>query len=266
MPIKRITEFAQKTTIQNLNETIPVPKNYVELQNLVTAFNEMVKRLNEGAQRMKKFNSDVSHELKTPLTIIKGEINLALRKERTIKYYKNTLEKINNEINQLQKIISSLLFLTKNINKKNSELIELDDVLMEVIEKYENKVKEKKLNIHITKFEKVYFKANRYLIYIVFSNIIENAIKYTPENRNIYVSLFQNDNIHFIVEDEGIGIKKEEIPKITDEFYRVEKSRNKRIEGFGLGLSIVKKIIDYYNGKIIINSEINRSTKVEVIL
>lgn len=264
-PIEKTTELAKKITIQNLNETLPLPKNYIELQNLVSAFNEMIKRLNEGAKKIEKFNSDVSHELKTPLTIIKGEIDLALRKERNIDYYKNSLKKINNEISNLQKIINSLLLLTKNLNNQNNKLIELDDALLEIIDKFENKLKEKNLKLHIKKFEKVYFKADRYLISIIFSNIIENAIKYTPKNKNIYVSLYQDSNIHFIVQDEGIGIKKDEISKITDEFYRVDESRNKKIEGFGLGLSIVKKIVEFYNGKIIFTSKVSKGTKIEVV-
>ncbi|WP_024786712.1 HAMP domain-containing sensor histidine kinase [Lebetimonas sp. JH369] len=264
-PVEKTTELAKKITIQNLNETLPIPKNYTELQNLALAFNEMIKRLNEGAKKIERFNSDVSHELKTPLTIIKGEIDLALRKERNIDYYKNALKKINNEISNLQKIINSLLLLIKNLSNQNNKLIELDDVLLQVLERFEGKLKEKNLKLHIENFEKVLFTGDKNLIYVVFSNLIENAIKYTPENKNIYVSLYQDSNIHFIVEDEGIGIKKEEISKITDEFYRIEKSRNKKTEGFGLGLSIVKKIVEFYNGKIIISSEVNKDTKVEVV-
>ncbi|WP_024790471.1 cell wall metabolism sensor histidine kinase WalK [Lebetimonas sp. JS085] len=165
----------------------------------------------------------------------------------------------------MQKIINSLLLLTKNLNNQNNKLIELDDVLLQVLERFEGKLKEKNLKLHIENFEKVLFTGDKNLIYVVFSNLIENAIKYTPENKNIYVSLYQDSNIHFIVEDEGIGIKKEEISKITDEFYRIEKSRNKKTEGFGLGLSIVKKIVEFYNGKIIISSEVNKDTKVEVV-
>lgn len=165
----------------------------------------------------------------------------------------------------MQKIINSLLLLTKNLNNQNNKLIELDDVLLEIIDKFENKLKEKNLKLHIENFEKVVFKGDKNLIYVVFSNLIENAIKYTPKNKNIYVSLYQDSNIHFIVQDEGIGIKKDEISKITDEFYRVDESRNKKIEGFGLGLSIVKKIVEFYNGKIIFTSKVSKGTKIEVV-
>jgi len=103
------------------------------------------------------------------------------------------------------------------------------------------------------------------LIFSIFSNIIDNAIKYTPNNKNIFVSLYKNEKIHFIIKDEGIGIPKNELSKITDRFYRIDKSRNKKIKGFGLGLCIVKNSVELHNAELKITSIEKSGTQVEVI-
>ncbi|SFV52391.1 Phosphate regulon sensor protein PhoR (SphS) [hydrothermal vent metagenome] len=96
-------------------------------------------------------------------------------------------------------------------------------------------------------------------------NIIDNAIKYTPQNRNIYISLFKVDKIYFIVKDEGIGIPQNKLNKITNRFYRVDESRNRKIKGFGLGLSIVKNSVDLHNAKMDIASQLNIGTIVKIV-
>lgn len=268
--IKSITKTAKNISIDNFSSTIPLPKYEDETRELVLAFNEMIFRLKEGTKKIERFNSNVSHELKTPLTVIKGEIEIATLKTRDIKYYQNLLKKIETQTTQIQTIIENLLLLTKytkeNI-KQTFKMCSFDSILLNVVESFDSQIKEKNIKLHIKKLENININANETLINTIFSNLIDNAIKYTPNGKNIYISLFtKNKKIYFIIKDEGIGIPKEKIDKITDRFYRVDESRNKSIKGFGLGLSIVKNYIELHNGTLKIKSKENIGTEIKISL
>ena len=264
-PIKEITKVANEISVGDLDRIIPLPPQKDEIYDLVQAFNKMVIRLRDGVEMIERFNSDVSHELKTPLTVLKGELEIALRKERSCDYYKNTIQIALREVNYLIEMVKEMLFFTKVENETQKELIEVDTLLLKVINDLKSKANNKHINID--KLEAIQLYTNSILLKTIFINIIDNAIKYTPENKNIIISLYrEDDNIIFEVEDEGIGIKKDEIEKITERFYRTEKSRNRNIKGFGLGLSIVKKALDIIEGKIYFESEENKGTKVKIVI
>ena len=267
--IKKVTDTANKIYVTDLSGEIPEPKYDDEIKELVDSFNKMIKRLKSGVELLEQFNSDVSHELKTPLTVIKGEIEITLNKAREPKYYVNSLKTIENEALQIQTIVDDLLLLTK-YTKDNIEQtfldVSLDSILLETIEKFSKQLKKKNLKLHIEKIEPVNLNANAMLITTIFSNLIDNAVKYTPNDKNIYIQLFKKEKIHFIIKDEGIGIPKEQISKITDRFFRVDESRNKKIKGFGLGLSIVKNSVELHSGSIKIDSPDESGTVVEMIL
>jgi signal transduction histidine kinase len=142
----------------------------------------------------------------------------------------------------------------------------LDSILLETINKYNKQLKDKNIKLHLKKFESVTLDGNALLLGTIFSNLIDNAIKYTPKDKNIFISLYmKKENIYFIIEDEGIGIDKEQLEKVMNRFYRVEESRNKKIKGFGLGLSIVKNSVELHNAKINIDSKKDFGTKIEII-
>ena len=140
----------------------------------------------------------------------------------------------------------------------------MDTILLMVLEKYSAILKEKNIKVHLDKFEAISYSANSQLIAIIFSNIIDNAIKYTPKNKNIYISLFKDKDIYFIIKDEGIGIPQDKLSKITNRFYRVDESRNKEIKGFGLGLSIVQNSVMLHDSKLDISSQIDEGTTVKL--
>ena len=267
--INRITKTANQIYVRDFSSEIAQPKYDDEIKDLVDSFNQMIKRLKGGVQVLEQFNSDVSHELKTPLTVIKGEIELTLNKDRPSEYYVNTLKVIESETEQIQSIVDNLLLLTKYTKENIQQTFEnlnADSILLSVIEKFNIQLKEKNIKLQIKEFESVSIKANSILIATIFSNLIDNAIKYSLVNTRITISLFKQDKMHFIVKDEGIGINKEDLEKVQDRFYRVDESRNKKIKGFGLGLSIVKNSISLHNGTMEISSKENIGTTVEVII
>ena len=267
--INKITKTANQIYVRDFSSEIAQPKYDDEIKDLVDSFNKMIKRLKGGVQVLEQFNSDVSHELKTPLTVIKGEIELTLNKERDVSYYVKTLNTIESETEQIQSIVDNLLLLTKYTKENIQQTFEplnADSILLSVIEKFNNQLKEKNIKLYIKDFESVVLTANPILIATIFSNLIDNAIKYSLENTNISISLYKKEKMHFIITDEGIGINKENLEKVQDRFFRVDESRNKKIKGFGLGLSIVKNSISLHDGTMLISSKENEGTTIEVIL
>ena len=269
LPINKLIHATKDISITKFTQEIELPKDEDEIKELVVSFNAMIKRLQKGVERLDRFNSDVSHELKTPLTVIQGEIEITLRKLREPYEYEKSLKTIQKQSKQIELIVKQLLLLTKyskeNI-KESFQKCSVDALLMQVIDKFQLRLQEKNLKLHIEKIEPINMQANPILIESIFANLIDNAIKYSLENKNIYISLYKNSKIHFSIKDEGIGISKENLSKITERFYRADSSRNKKIEGFGLGLSIVKNSILMHNGNLHITSQETKGTMVKVTL
>ena len=256
-PMKKIVYSVKN--IDNINERVYLPKNKDEFYELAKTFNELLDKLQKSYEKIKRFNANVSHELKTPLTIMQAEIEFALKKDRKIDEYKETLLSIQEEVESMKNIIDSLLILTKSKNIPKED-VRIDKILIDVIQERNAK------NIILQKIEPAVLKANKNLIKLAFSNILDNAIKYTPPSKMIKISLEKNSHIVCRVEDEGVGIKKENIDKVFEPFFREDNSHSKEIEGYGLGLSLVKWIVQAHNGKIAIKSEKNRGTTVTITL
>ena len=264
-PIEEITSISKKISINNFDTTIPNKYKEKEIKELIDSFNNMIKRIQEGVNNLEKFNSDISHELKTPLTIIKGEINITLKKIRQPKEYISSMNVILEEIEEMTKITDNLLLLTKYTKDNITQTFKtfnIDILLLQIIEKYNSLANQKNIKIDIIKLENIEIYANEILFYHMLSNLIDNAIKYSNQNNSIKIELYKQENIYFIIEDKGIGIDKKHLDKITHKFYRVDESRNKTIKGFGLGLSIVQKTIELHKAKLQIYSEINEGTKI----
>ncbi len=266
--INRITQRANKISVSDLNETILPPVDDDEIKDLVNSFNDMIGRLKTEVNQIEQFNSDVSHELKTPLTVIKGEVEITLNKIREPQYYIKSLQTINKETIVIQEIIENLLILTKYTKANISQTFDtlsLDNILLDTISHYNHQLKVKNIKLHLDKFESILMEANPQLISTIFSNLIDNAIKYSKNDKNIHISLFKKDKIYFIVKDEGIGIAKDDINKVLDRFYRVDESRNKKVKGFGLGLSIVQNSVELHDATIEITSTQDVGTKITII-
>ncbi len=210
----------------------------------------IVTQIEISFKKLKNFNSNVSHELKTPLAIMKSEIEVALMNEE--KNCDKTLHSLLQEINYLNDITEKLLFLTKN-DLQNCKLTEVDleELILELYEKYSKKIH---ISLHIDENDEYIIKGDKTLLKMALSNIIENSIKYKALKIDVTLKKMKN-KIILIIKDNGIGIPKDKLPYIFDEFYRVDESHNKEIKGFGLGLSIVKNILQAHRAKIKVKSE-----------
>ena len=267
VPIKDITKTANEISVSDFSKSIVLPKDDDEIRGLVDSFNEMIGRLKEGVEKIDRFNNDVSHELKTPLTVIKGEVEVTLDRKREPSEYIKSMETIDDEASKIINIVEGMLLLSrysKNNIKNSFDTCSIDTLLIKTVEKYKIHLKDKNISLHVDKLTPISISANIILLESIFSNLIDNAIKYTPKNKNIYISLFRDENIHFIIRDEGIGIPKDKIAKITDRFYRVDESRNKEIKGYGLGLSIVKNSVELHGWVLHVDSKEGNGTTIEI--
>ena len=227
-------------------------------------------KLLSSLSHIKRFSSNVSHELKTPLTVMKGEMEVALQHERSILEYQHILRSSLEEIDALQSIVQNLLmlsYLEKEALKSTFQKQSLDDIALKVIDEKMVQASHKNITFQIEDLETLTVFGDEGLLKTVLSNLIDNAIKYAPTHSHIFLSLKkEGENALLYVEDEGSGIAEENLALVYDRFYRVDDSRSKHIKGFGLGLSIVKQIVHLHNGKITLANRPEKGLKASISL
>lgn len=215
----------------------------------------------------KEFVADVSHELKTPITSIIGYADTLLEDEYDKETQSKFLNVISSESRRMAKLVTDLLTLSRydtNRNKTEISEINLGEITKKCLEKINFEIEKKKHKVECFVTADVpLVRADKYGIERVILNILTNSVKYTPEKGNIkiYVGFVYND-AYIKVIDNGIGIPEEDLPRIFDRFYRVDKARTRELGGTGLGLSIAKEIIEQNKGSIDIKSEFGKGTEV----
>jgi heavy metal sensor kinase len=286
-PVDNITQTARMITSQNLNQRIIPPKVKDEISRLTDTFNEMISRLDQSFQQIKQFSSDASHELKTPLTILKGESEVALRKERTPQEYQQILKSNLEEINRMSNIIEDLLILSKADSGEiglNKEPINLTKIINEIIAQMNILAKSKNLHLFTSNhLPDIHIVGDALRIRELFINLVENGIKYTEEGGSIHIALtkeyipfFEKQSnlaggemgefVKIVVSDTGIGIAHEDQERIFNRFFRVDKARSREQGGSGLGLSICKWIVEAHHGEINVESELGKGSSFIVTL
>jgi len=263
-----VVQTAKKITAEDLSLRIEVNNQKNEIGQLITTFNEMISRLERSVLQIKQFSSDASHDLKTPLTVIRGEVDIALRKNRPPAEYIKTLTSVREEAKKLERIIDNLLFLSRIDSRdyqRSFEKVHLDEILLEVFEKTTPLANKKQLAYVLEKMERISMPGDHILLSRLLMNLVDNAIKYTPHGGRIRISLKNTgEKSRLTIQDTGIGIPENALPFIFNRFYRVDQSRSQRNEGAGLGLSIVKKIADIHQVEVDIHSQLNKGTTVLV--
>ncbi|MGL5869048.1 sensor histidine kinase [Clostridium chrysemydis] len=262
-----------RETIKNIKEKgvgervlITNPKDEFDKVNIL--FNSMMDEVEESINSQKRFVQDASHELKTPLTILKGHLKML---NRWGKEDKEVLDKSLNisleEVERLEKLVNDLLVLGRVQNGKidlnNIEETNLLEVVNNVL--YDFKLINKDVSFEVTISKDLNIKILKEHLKQLMIIFIDNAIKYSDKDLKIIkINGFKNDRINITIEDNGIGILKEDLDKITDRFYRADKSR-KYNNSFGIGLSVSKELIKLYKGELKISSEVGVGTKISII-
>ena len=263
-PLNKITQAVQTISINHLHESISSEKWPKELALLATAFDEMLNRLDESFARLSQFSADLAHELRTPINNLMGETEIALSRQRTVEDYQQILESNMEEFNRLNRMIEELLFLSRAESpeaKIHCSVLVLEDELETISTYYESLAADKKIKIQIVGRATVF--ADPLLLRRALNNLIANAISYTDIKGKIQIRAIPSKHYTEInVCDNGIGIDSSELSKIFDRFYRADKARAKNTLGTGLGLSLVKSIMELHKGTVTINSTIGQGTTV----
>jgi len=257
VPILKMNKFANKVAEGDFENELEIRAND-ELTELGNSLNEMTKKLDHLNKIRKKSTADLAHELRTPLTTIKSYLEGI--EDGILKADQKTISEINEELERLVLLVNRLGSLTDAERKKvyiEKEKIEVNKLLTNIIQKFTKKAQKK--NVEIIKdldYEK------DFLIYtdgesleIIFNNLISNAVKYNKNGGYVKItSKLEKDYLVIKIEDDGIGIKEKDIPYIFERFYRADSSRSKETKGTGIGLAVVKELIEALSGKIEVES------------
>ncbi|NTV17566.1 MAG: HAMP domain-containing protein [Chlorobiaceae bacterium] len=263
-PIEKVIATAEKITQTNLEHRIPLPDHHDELYRLSATMNGLFDRMQDAFQREKQFTANASHELKTPLAVVKGTLEVLVRKPREREHYETRIQFCLKELNRMAKLIDQLLMLARHESNKINpqiETVRLSPYIERVIERMQLSANAKNISIAVVHTENARIAVDPGMLDMIFENILSNAIKYSPAGSTIAVDINRNaDAIVCSISDQGIGIPEEKLHAIFERFYRVDESRNTDTGGFGLGLSIVKKLADLQHIKVSVTSETNRGT------
>lgn len=264
-PVRTIIDTSSQITKDNLQTRIPLPQNKDELYVLSQNINNLLNRIESAIDREKQFTSDASHELRTPLAVIKGTMEVLIRKPRNQQEYEEKILFCISEVDRLNHMVDQLLLLARFENQKQNvkqETIYLNALILDNLTRFSEKTENKKIKIVADFTEDFYVQSDNYLVSIIFSNLISNAIKYSNDNGKIELKLEKTStDIIFTIADNGVGISEQDLNKIFNSFYRSDVTNHPDIKGTGLGLSIVKRLCDLLKIKISVESKINEKTK-----
>jgi signal transduction histidine kinase len=258
-------------TAQNLNKKIEGEEFDDEYGRLVRRLNEMIQRIRISIEYMNQFSISASHEMKTPLTILRGELEIALRSPKAAEQYREVLQSNYEETLRLINIVDKLFFISKvdhSLVKLSKTKIKTSTFLENVSSGLKILGKEKNMELYLEIKEDSFIEIDAEWMRQAIYNLVENAIKYGYEDTPVIISsdCLPGRKVRISIKNSGEGIPEEYISKIFDRFFRVESSRNRATGGIGLGLSVVKSIVNWHNGEISVTSEPEKETEFSIIL
>jgi signal transduction histidine kinase len=269
-PVLRVIQTAKSISERNLAERLTVSPAHDELRELSETLNDMLQRLESAFKRSTQFTADASHELRTPVAIIRTTAEFILQKERSVPEYQQLVGQILVESEATTEMIEGLLTLARADSQPNLDNFAETDLWMlsaEVVQSVRPLADIKRLVLEIPPMDEpapVWARRSdlRKLIVI----LLDNAIKYTPEDGRIEVRVAHFDNQSFLeVRDTGVGIAEEDIPHIFERFYRADKGRSRETGGIGLGLSIAQAIAEDHAAHIVVRSRANGGSSFRIL-
>ena len=263
-PLREMTQSVARVGPTHLKERVTPAEWPRELKPLAVAFDDMLKRLDDSFTRLSQFSADLAHELRTPIANMIGEAQVALARNRTADEYRETIESTVGECERLSRIVDNLLFVAR-VDAAREPIARNRFDARAAVEKitafYHALADDRHIAIGCRGEGQIY--ADPDLFERAVGNLVDNALRFTPENGSIQIVLSErNGDFEVAVSDTGCGIAPEHLPRVFDRFYRAESSRGS--DGAGLGLALVKSIVDLHSGSATIQSEIGRGTSVKL--
>ena len=259
-PIKTLSTSIGKIEADQLGVSLPSPKSRDEISQLTASFNGMLGKLHRSFESKQLFAQNASHELKTPLALIRTEMEVfELSENPTIKDYEELFVEVKNNNERMIDLVEDMLTMGKTLTEADMMIFEARDIFKDIFTNLNDQILSKCLEIEIK--GKLKLKGKKTLLTQAFNNLISNAVRYNKEGGSIVVTMSANQ---ITIEDTGIGIPSEAIDQLFDPFYRVDNSRSKKLGGNGLGLAITKNILGHHQMRIDIHSETGRGTTITI--
>jgi heavy metal sensor kinase len=269
-PVDEIVGAAERISFKNPGQRLPVPHTGDEFERISQALNRMIERLDEAFQIANRFSADASHELRTPLTIIQGELEVFIHDPSLPAEAIERAGEILEEVVRLSHIVEGLLLVSRleaGEAQMKREKIDLGEMVASTADQMELLSKDKLLTLKYEISRGVRVEGDELRLRQVAVNLIDNAIKYTPEGGTIVLKVSSTGNRAVLeVIDTGIGISPAALPQVFNRFFRAEEARSGRTQGSGLGLAIVQSITEAHGGSVSVESNGNRGTKFRVEL
>ena len=269
-PIERIARTAERIGSSTLHTRIATLGGLPpELEALAKTFNGMLDRLQDSFSRVSRFSNDVAHELRTPINNLRGEIEVALSKARSNEEYRETLGSCLEECERISRVIHSLLFLARaqtGLEPSEREAVDIGKELEAVGEFYEAAASEAGIALDVSAAPGLRAAVDRTLFRQAVWNLVSNSIAHTPKGGSTDITAAGDSEwLRVTVTDTGRGIAAEHLPYVLDRFYRADSARSSLHGSLGLGLAVVKSIMDRHRGHIEIDSEVGRGTRVDLM-
>ena len=259
-PLYDVSEKMLSVTQNNLNQKIEKYDTNDEIGKVIYAFNTMTERLDNQFSRQKRFSSNVAHELKTPLSVMKMSCEV-LDEDSKLEEYRQSKEILAKQVDNLIRICDELLSYASVNQIEKTDMINFENIFSIVLEELDLLIREKGIRVVRDIDDTIAVLGNSRLVYMMLRNLLSNAIKYNVDGGSIYiVAAMENKNIVVTIADTGIGIDEENISNIFEPFYRENQSRSRKTGGSGLGLAFVKRIIDIHEWQISVESVKNKKT------
>lgn len=269
IPIVELNKNIKKINEDNLNSNLSIKGANDEIKELTISFNKMIAKLENAFASQKRFNSSVAHELKTPLAVIKTNIDVLKSSNcKSLEEYDKTLAVVEKSILKMNLIIETLLDIIRQENAPLNEIVSIDEILEDIVDDLSIIANKKNIKLKLNSYNiKNKIKGNEIMLYRAFYNVIENSIKYNKINGSIDILCYQDLNtIEVKVIDTGSGIKEEDYDEIFKPFYRCEGIDSYSKNGVGLGLSLTQSVIKLHGGEIKVKSKLNEGTEFTFIL
>lgn len=270
-PVDQITQTARSISAQNLSSRLEVPKTGDELQRLSQTLNGMLDRLETAFKKITQFTADASHELRTPVAVMRTRAELSLRKARSADEYRDVIAEVLTELEKTSGLIEQLMFLARA--DSGAEMLHfaatnVAEVLREACHQGSALAEAKQIAFQEQiSGDSMWIRGDASSLRRLFLILIDNAVKYTPVNGQVEVSLQRNDGYAVAqVRDTGIGIAETDLPNVFERFYRADKARTRELGGVGLGLSIGRWITEVHAGTIEVHSSPGRGSIFQIRL
>lgn len=256
-PVNQLIKAAGRISESNINERLPIPANKDEIHQLALTINELLERIERGVQREKQFTADASHEMRTPLTAIRGILEVLIRKKRTPEQYEEKIGSVIQEVDRLHAMSEQLLAVARmesdTIHVQKKALV-LHPFFESLTQKWQARLQEKNMTLRVDIPVWASIHTDSTLLRVMVDNLLDNSLKYGHPGGQITCKWLEEEHC-LRISDDGPGIAPENLPHLFERFYRADEARSTQIPGAGLGLSVVKKLADLLHIELSVTNE-----------